>query len=39
MMRWKEYTEELYLKDLNESDYFDSVIIHLGPDIVECKVK
>ena len=38
MMRWKEYTE-LYLKDLNESDYFDSVVIHQGPDILECKVK
>ena len=39
MMRWKEYTEELYLKDLNEPDYCDSVVFHLGPDILECEVK
>ena len=37
--RWKEYTEELYLKDLNEPDYCDSVVFHLGPDILECEVK
>ena len=25
--RWKEYMEELYKKDLNEPDYYDSVVI------------
>ena len=24
--RWKEYTEELYKKDLNEPDYCDDVV-------------
>ena len=37
--RWQEYTEELYKKDLNDSDNHDSVIIHLQPDILECEVK
>ena len=37
--RWQEYTEELYKKDLNDPDNHDSVIIHLEPDILECKVK
>ena len=37
--RWKGYTEELYKKDLNESDYYDSVVSHLEPDILECEVK
>ena len=37
--RWKEYTEELYKKDLHEPDNHDGVITHLEPDIVECKVK
>ena len=37
--RWQEYTEELYRKDLHDSDYHDGVIIHLEPDILECKVK
>ena len=36
--RWQEYTE-LYKKDLNDSDNHDSVITHLPPDILECKVK
>ena len=27
--RWQEYTEELYKKDLNDSDNNDSVITHL----------
>ena len=35
---WQEYTEELY-KHLNGSDNHDGVIIHLEPDILECKVK
>ena len=37
--RWQEYTEELYKKDLNDSDNHDGVIPHLKPDILECKVK
>ena len=37
--RWQEYTEELYKKDLHNPDNHDGVIIHLEPDILECKVK
>ena len=37
--RWKEYTEELYTKDLHDPDNHDGVIIHLEPDILECEVK
>ena len=37
--RWQEYTEELYKKDLHDSDNYDGVITHLEPDILECKVK
>ena len=37
--RWQEYTEELYKKDLNDSDNHDSVIIHLQPDILKREVK
>ena len=33
------YTEEIYKKDLNDSDKHDGVITHLEPDILECKVK
>ena len=36
--RWQKYTEELYKKDLHDSDNHDSVITHLEPDILECKV-
>ena len=36
---WKEYTEELYKKDLNDPDNQDGVITHLEPDILECEVK
>ena len=35
--RWKEYTEELYKKDLNELDYNDDVVSHPEPDILECE--
>ena len=31
----QEYTEELYEKDLNESDNHDGVITQLEPDILE----
>ena len=37
--RWQEYTEELYKKDLNDSDNHDGVITQLEPDILECEVK
>ena len=37
--RWKEYMEELYKKDLNESNYYNGVVSHPEPDIMECKVK
>ena len=37
--RWKEYTEELYKKDLHDPDNHDDVITHLEPDILECEVK
>ena len=37
--RWQEYTEELYKKDLHDQDNHDGVITHLGPDMLECKVK
>ena len=37
--RWKEYTEELYKKDLHDPDNHNSVITHLEPDILECEVK
>ena len=36
--RWQEYTE-LYKKDLRDPDNHNGVIIHLEPDILECKVK
>ena len=37
--RWQEYTEELYKRDLNDPDNHDSMITHLEPEILECKVK
>ena len=37
--RWQEYTEELYKKDLHDTDNHVGVITHLEPDILECKVK
>ena len=37
--RWQEYTEELYKKDLHDSDHHDGVITHLEPDSLECEVK
>ena len=36
---WQEYTEELYKKELHDSDNHNGVITHLEPDILECKVK
>ena len=37
--RWQEYTEDLYKKDLHDSDNHDGVITDLEPDILECEVK
>ena len=39
--RWKEYTEELYKKDLHEPYNHNGVITHthLEPNILECEVK
>ena len=37
--RWQKYTEELYKKDLNDTDNHDGVITHREPDILECEVK
>ena len=37
--RWKEYTEELYKKELHGPDNHNGVITHLEPDILECQVK
>ena len=37
--RWQEYTEELYKKDLQDSDNHDGVITHLEPNIPEYEVK
>ena len=41
--RWNEYTEKLNKqtnkKDLNELDYYDILVCHPEPDILECKVK
>ena len=37
--RQPKYTEELYIKDIHDPDNHDDVIIHLEPDILECKLK
>ena len=37
--RWQVYTEELYEKDLHDSNNHDGVITHIQPDILECEVK
>ena len=36
---WQEYTDELYKKDLKDPENYNGVVIHLEPDILECKVK
>ena len=38
-MRWQEYTEELYKKDLHDPDNHNGVITHLQPDSLESEVK
>ena len=37
--RWQEYTEELYKKDLHNTNNHNGVVTHLEPDILECEVK
>ena len=37
--RWKEYTEELYKKDLNELNCYYGVVSHPETGIQECEVK
>ena len=37
--RWQEYTEELYKKDLHDSDNDDDVITNLEPNILQCELK
>ena len=37
--RWQKYTEELYKKDLHDSDNHNGVIINLEPDVLEREVK
>ena len=39
IIRWQEYTEELYKKDHHDPDTHGEVIIHLEPDILEWEVK
>ena len=36
---WQENTEELYKKDLHNSDNHEGVITHLEPDILQCELK
>ena len=36
--RWKEYTEELYNKGLNDSNDYKGVVSQLEPDILEYEV-
>ena len=38
-MRWQEYIEELYKKDLHDPDNHDGIITYLEPDILEFEVK
>ena len=38
-MRWQEYTEELYKKDLHNADNHNGMITNLEPDILEFEVK
>ena len=38
LRRVQEYTEELYKKDLHDTDNQGGVITHVEPDILECEV-
>ena len=37
--RWREYTDELYKKGLNDQDNHDGLVTHPEPDILKCEVK
>ena len=37
--RWKEYTEELYKKDLHDPDNHDGVITQIEPGVLDCETK
>ena len=37
--KWQEYTDELYKKELHDTDNHDGVTTNLEPDILECEVK
>ena len=37
--KWQEYTEELYKKDLHDTDNHDGVITDLEADILGCEIK
>ena len=37
--RWQEHTRRTIQKELNDPDNHDVAIIHLQPDILECKLK
>ena len=39
ILRWQEYTEELYKKDLHDPDNHNGVITYIEPDILECEAK
>ena len=36
---WQECTEELYKRDLHDSDNHNGMITHLEQDILECEIK
>ena len=36
--RWQDYTEELYKKDVHDTDNYDGVITRLEPDILETRI-
>ena len=38
-IKWQEYTDKLYKKDLHDPDNRDGVLTHLEPDILEYEVK
>ena len=38
-MKWQEYTEELYKKDIQDPDNHSGIITHLKSDILECEVE
>ena len=38
-MKWQEYTEELYKKDIQDPDNHSGIITHLKSDILECEAK